>query len=457
MQLKNSLKTFLGYLKNHYPRQKFAIGSFLIVILLGFLSVRALATADHLIAWAPQDTSFYLHIKIQKADPVWQKIKTIKPFPEIDYSLNDLIPPKSSELAVFQQNDKIAILVLSGKQPSEFEQIKTTELENEIFLISGPETAKPQKSDIINIAVLHGLGQEPLTAAGYLYINGASTPGHVPKIIEPWQAAIETKPQAWSLEITDEIIVWKNQKQSSAQSIELRSPAIPQNTLVWTHGNNWQQAWQSSLLQLPQSPSQLSVAASHYEESFNDINNPKTSFQPLFTNPFDLFIIGDDENQTFTLKIKKNQDDNPIWINNFREYWLKQVKKGLPSYTLITLPDGSRAVEMTANEMLSWQEQNVTNSAIHWLKGPNDKFIIGYLNTADSLIISNNYGNLVDFVYGDDQKGWLNLENLAKTCDFQPNYLESYMLNLEDSANLSQIINILGPYIINTQGDICHI
>jgi len=457
MQMKNSLKTFLGYLKNHYPRQKFAIGSFLIVILLGFLSVRALATSDNLIAWAPQDTSFYLHLKIQKADPVWQKIKLIKPFPEIDYALNDIVPPKSSELAIFKQNDQLGILVLSGKTPSEFEEIKINKLEKEIYFISAPEMTKPKKSDIINIAVTHGLGQEPLTAAGYLYIDGATNPGHIPEIIQPWKATIQTKPQAWSLEINDEIIIWKNQKQSSGASIELRSLAIPQNTLVWTHGSNWQQALQSSLLQIPQNPSQLSVAATHYEQSLDKINNPETSFQPLFTNPFDLFIMGDQGNPTFTLKIKQNQENNPIWLHNFREYWLNQVKKGLPTYSLITLPDGSKAVEMTSNEMLSWQEQSITNSTIHWLKGPEDEFIIGYLNIGESLIISNNYGNLVDFLYSEDQKGWINLENLAKTCDFNLSHLESYMQNSIISANLSQIINILGPYIISTNGDICHI
>jgi hypothetical protein len=457
MQIKNSLKTLLGYLKSHYPRQKFAIGSFLIVALLGFLSVRALATSDHLMAWAPQDTNYYFHLKIQKADPVWQKIKNIKPFEDIEIELKDLVPQKAEELSIYNGENGFVLLIHSSKKPNSQENLETKKLDDNIYLVSLPETAIPEKNEIINLAASHSLGQEPLTSVGYLYINEETNPGSVPPIINPWQDAIKSQPQAWSLHIEDEILTWKSQNAVSNGSIDLRSENIPQNTVIWTHGNNWHKAWQASFLEIPANSDIIQTATDKYSNTLNELNNPETSFQPLFANPFDLFITNNQENTSFSLKIRKNQDNNPIWLHNFREYWLKQVQKGLPLYALITLPDGSRAVEMSTNELLSWEEQNITNSTINWLKGPDNEFIIGYLETNDSLIISNNYGNLVDFLYSEDQDSWLSLKKMADKCGFNINHLNIYMANIHSSANLSEIINMLGPYLISTNQDICHI
>lgn len=444
-------------MKGHYPRQKFAIGSFLIVILLGFLSIRALTTSDHLMAWAPQDTNFYFHLKISGSNSVWQKIKEIQLFENEEITLNDLLPDKAEELSIYQQDDRYILLIYSSKKPDQYENLETKILDNDIFLISYPETIAPKKNEIINLAAAHGLGQEPLTASGYLYINKKTTPLLTPSIIEPWQSMITNQPQAWSLQLENDMAIWKSQNPPTNGSIELHNDTMPQNTVLWTHGNNWHKAWQSSFINFPENQNILQAATNKYSDTFNEINNPETSFHPLFTNSFDLYITKEQKSSYFSLKIRKNKDNNPIWLFNFREFWLKHAQKNLPLYVPIKLPDGSSALEINADENLSWQEQTVTNSTIHWLKGADNELIIGYLETDDFLIISNNYANLVDFLYSDDQDSWISLEKMAKKCGFSKNQLSIFMTNIENYANLSQLINFLGPFLVDTDGNICYI
>lgn len=454
MNIKNSLKTFLGYLKNHYPRQKFAIGSFLIVILIGFLSMRALTSADQLINWVPDNASFYLHLKTDQAQPVWQKIKHLEPFTEYPHTLEEIIPPETEEFSIFLSDETYGIILSGQKPPPGTDNLIVATLENGVFLIS-EKPLSLKKNKVISIAAKKGFKPEPLNSAGYLFMNKPEIPQS--SAVPAWPINIATA-QAWSLQIKDNQIFWQNQAPSQTrQATELRSRYLPQNTVFWTHGNDWQSAADASLDSITDQNSPIFTASQKYHQNISQNSLPESSFQPLFSNPFDLFIINQSKIPTFALKLKKIPENNPIWLYNFEQYWLKQERQKLPQYTTILLPDGSRAVEMTSSEMLNWQDQNITGKNIRWLKGANDEFLIGYYSDQDSIIISNNYANLVDFIYNSDQTSWLDLEKYSQNCNFNQSDLALYYASAENLSKISQIFNIIGPYLVDNNNNICHI
>ena len=459
MTIKNSLNYIHGSIKTASPRRKLVIGSFFIVTLIGFLSMKALTTSDKLINWAPPETDFYLHVKVEESEKLWQKISDLEPFVRQETILGAIIPPDTKEIAIIAVDENFGIVINSNNRPAEIEGTIIETLDKNLFLIKEPEFPTLKENQAYTIAEQKNFTDEPIDANGYLYISGDYSRQLLPTSIINNDDSINLS-QAWSLHEKEEVILWKNANPKLfTPHKDLLSHRLPQNTLFWTHGTNWQAAIEKSFSNLPQTLDKLVSASKRLSLEIKTTNTPSNSFAPLFSYPFDLIITESEENKTaYVLKIEKtSNNDNQIWLKNFENYWLNKVKKTLPAYTTIILPDGSRAVEITANEALSWEEQNIANNIIHWLKGANNEFLIGYYESQDSIYFSNNYSNLVDFLYSESQKGWIELDSEAKKCNFTLNELSSYSANKENYTKISQIINTLGPYLINTGSDICHI
>jgi len=446
-----------GRIQSFRPRHKLVIGSFLIVTLIGFLSMKALGDSDRLIYWAPPESDFYLHLKIERSETIWQQVSALEPFAANELTLGAIVPPDTKEIAVMITNEKCGILLKTERAPAPIEEMAVTRLENDLYLIKEQNFPEVNKNESYAIAVEKTFKVEPIDAAGYLYVRGNYLSGLLPEFAAN-QTEIENA-AAWSLYEKKGAVIWENSSpRLFAEHRDLLSNRLPQNTVYWTHGTNWQTAIEESLARLPEAEDRLVAASGKLEREMENANTPSHSFKPLFSYPYDLIITRGENNETaYVLKIQKTANDYHIWLKNFEKYWLSKIKETLPLYTTVTLPDGSRAVEMTADEALSWEEQNIANNIVHWLKGRDNEFMIGYYDSADAIYFSNNYSNLVDFLYSDSQKGWIEIEKEAEKCGFSNNEIGSYRAHKNNFTKISQIINIFGPYLINTNGDICHI
>jgi hypothetical protein len=453
--IKNSLKRIRDIVFGKYPREKFFIGSFLIVALVGVISIRALATSDHLIAWAPEQTDFYLHLKKNEAGIVWQKIKNIQLFPEIKTSLSQLLPVQTNEFSLFGNQDSYAILLESNEQPLVDPPLEVREMEPDVYLISFPDFPALKKKTTATIAKQQGLAAEPINSQGYLFIDPQKI-DYLSDMPAAWQQSNQPLVSAWSLHIEDEIIIWKNIASSEKPTpLELANQFIPQNTNFWTHGDNWQKTWENSLNLLPPFDT-IQVAGQTLTNRITNSANPESSFLPLFSAPYDLIVNQNSKTPNWTLTLAKKPNSNPLWINNFEEFWLNSLKKSMPVYKTIILPDNSRAVELHANDRLSWYQQNINNKTIHWLQNSDQSFLIGYLELENKIILSNNYANLIDFLYLEKQNGWIDIAKISEKCHFNPNEIKSYYDFKVKEPKISQIFKIIGPILVNSEQTICH-
>jgi len=457
INFKDSLRKIREYLFIKYPRQKFAIGSFLIIIFLGVVSVRALATSDCLIAWAPDNTTFYFHLKKEGADLIWQKIKHIKPFEDSELALSELVPPETKEVSIIMVENHSAILFSGNEATKIDEYLELKKLEADTYLISQPGFPALEKNSIITVTKQHGLGHESLSADGYLFIDYYEGSAYLPGQIKSWQAKLDSTASAWSIYVKDDAVHWESMTPKKTNgSVSLQNLFIPQNTSYWTHGDNWQKAWQDSLTSLPSDPKVIKIAGQSLREEMDNLGTPEGAFAPLFSGPYDIFINSSSDQKFWTLALGKTTNENPLWLNNFEKFWQKNVQATIPVYTTIILPDGTRAVEITAGEALEWQSQDINKKTIRWLKGLDGEFIIGYLKTENMLIMSNYYANLVDFLYTEDRRGWVDLAKISKKCKTSPDNLYSYHKNDENFTKLSEIISIIGPFVTLTNNNICH-
>ena len=117
--------------------------------------------------------------------------------------------------------------------------------------------------------------------------------------------------------------------------------------------------------------------------------------------------------------------------------------------------------EVLLNQNLAWQDLKINNYTIRWLKGKQDKMIIGYFAHDSSIIISNEFNNLIDFIYSQDKKSWLDLAQASKSCQFNKNSLSAFFApNIDpsiESAPINKLFWRLMPWFISNNADFCYV
>lgn len=447
----------IGYLKNKNPRHQFAVGSFLIIALIGILSIRALAPGDRLIDWVPPNSEIYLHLRLPAAEKILNKIGSLEPFGDNGISLSRVIPPNAEQIGIFQNSNRVGVLIFSKNNPPAVENLLIKKIDENIFIISSVDFGEFTKNENQNLARRNNAPEEPLMNPGYIFLNQPSLPSYVP-LADGWSdySEIATQPSAWSLDLKSDAIIWKNLTSPViTPTVGLKTSALPQNAIFWTHGDSWQKSWQESLSAIPSGKNSLTAAATALKREFENINQPDETFQPLLAAAFDLFIV-QKEDYSFILKLEKSTDENPLWRNNFEKYWMDYLSESAPERIARRLPDGSTAAEIVKNSSLTWKEQRMDDESLRWIENKDHDFLLGYFETPDSVILSNNYGNLIDFLYAKDMAGWTNLPALAERCNFNQNQLASLFSPREDIANFSEFFPLFGPWLVNASGDLCH-
>ena len=454
-KLKNSLKNFL--VEKKYTQPKIVIGSFLIVAVLGFSSLVALSTTDHLVAWTPEQAEFYMHVKDLDAGLAWKKIKNFSPYQDLELELIDIIPRQAEEIALFSlPGEEINILFYSDQPALEREGLYLKKLEEKTFVITKKEDLNLSKSKV-SLIEKHGFAKEPATAQGFLYIANTQASYISPSFINNWSGHASSEPNAWALTENQEALIWQNQSDDSHASANLNWDKIPQNTNFWMHGQNFMAAWQNAFQDFVPKNSVLALAAEKLLSDFDRINKPDQSFQSLFVKPYNIFILGTSENQSFVLALEYDSGGNPIALNNFEQFLLKTVQKQYPSSQNVAMPDQTRYSELILDENLAWQDLNIGENSIRWIKGEDDEMIIGYFLEQNQLILSNNFANLVDFIYSQDKESWLDLAKISNKCRIPINEIYAYLAKNPESTPLSKILNRFTPWLISMNSDFCYV
>ncbi|MBU0648659.1 hypothetical protein KJ969_00915 [Patescibacteria group bacterium] len=460
IEIKNSLKKI--FKPNRYSRSKIAIGSFFIIGILGFSSFIALSTTDSLVKWAPEQTEFYFHLRANKTDLVQQKLEDYQPFENLDYKLVQLLPQNFKEFALFSAPEYgTGLLILSLQAPAQKENLIIKKLDQAIFLLSAQEMSDLQenKTGFIENA---GLSAESAMAQGYIFLDQTVMPQISPTAAGPWISQAAKTPGAWSLEIKNESIIWKNQaKQGRAPDPDPTPDKIPQNTLFWTHGHNFMEAMEQGFNDLLPSPSLISVATQGFLDELDRANRPEQSFQALFEKPFNVFVLKSQDQASYVLTLEKEAEQNPIILNNFESFLLKIAQQNSPRHSTVVMPDKTTYTELTLNQDLAWQDLKINNYTIRWIKGEQDQMIIGYFINNSSITMSNDFGNLIDFLYSQDKKSWIDLAQAAKACELDKNNLSAFFSpNMDmdiEATSINKLFSRLIPWFISDKNDFCYV